>query len=218
MTLVIGVGGLLASGKDTFADRLVEVHGFVKLGMSDVLADALRVMDPWIVLDKDIEDERAERSLFAGEMLRYRSLEEAAGGYVEAKKQAEVREWLQRFGTEVGRHLLGEDTWTRAARRRIESHTSQGRDVVITGIRYANELALIQELGDTWGTHSHLAGTTVWVDRSLVQAPTSSTAAHSSENSVRLEDFEYVLDNSGDLEALYRASDSLLRIIRADFT
>lgn len=202
MTLVIGVGGRLTAGKDAFADHLVDQHGFVKLGMSDTLAEALYRLNPIVERGWDTSDYPIKR---------YQDLVDEVG-YVEAKKNPEVRRLLQVLGTEVGRQLLGENIWVEAAKKKILEEAEAGRDVVITGIRYANELRMVEYLGSTTFDPGYV-GTTVWVDRPGLE----STGEHSSENSIGLKDFEYVFDNDGTLEELPGKADELLEVIRNDF-
>lgn len=187
---LIGLGGLLRSGKDAFADRLVEKHGWVKMGMSDPLNDALLTLDPYVQLgvDRSGESDRPE-------MVRYQSVH-ARMGYVEAKKLPEVRRLLMVLGTEVGRDMIGENTWVDIAARNIQNHLDAGTSVAITGIRFDNELQMIRDLG----------GESVWVERAGLEAPVST---HASENSVTGEDFDVTVLNHYDLDHLHDIADSL---------
>lgn len=212
--LVILVGGRLTSGKDAFADHLVAKHKFVKLGMSDTLAEALYRLNPLIPVQHP--GPFGEVSV---QFVPYQNyFHDFAGGYVQAKTNPEVRRLLQQLGTEVGRELLGQNIWVEAARKKILELTSAGHNVIITGIRFPNELELenqLNEVIDTWGAVGDKQhATSVYVDRPSLPAP---VAGHSSEGSVQLEDFQYVLGNTGTLEDLYAASDALLGEIRDDY-
>lgn len=192
MTL-IGLGGKLRAGKDEIADHLVRHHGYVKIGMSDALHEAMLALDPIVgAIGKYGPTSEADT-------WRYSSLI-AEVGYVEAKKIPEVRRLLQQLGTEVGRKMIGEDTWTNIVRRRIDELEEKGIPVVLTGIRFPNELAIIDE---RYG----VGAITIWVERPGVEAPSTSTASHSSENSVTAKDFDFILDNDGTLEQLYAKVD-----------
>lgn len=207
--LVIGVGGRLTAGKDVFADHLVEQHGFVKLGMSDTLAEALYRLNPYIDMGsvKHLIDPEWVELFSTTSLWRYKDLVDNLG-YVKVKTHPEVRRLLQVLGTEVGRELLGENIWVEAARRRIQDLTGHGRDVVITGVRFPNEV----ELFNSWLYDDNIAATTVFVTR-----PGLPPATHASETSVQLEDFEYELKNTGSLEDLTIASSQLLRTIEKDY-
>lgn len=179
---LIGLGGLLRSGKDAVADHLTAAHGFVKIGMSDALHIALLTLDPMI----DTTGKRYSTLI-------------AEVGYVEAKTLPEVRSLLQRLGTEVGREMIGQNVWSDITAARVDKLLAAGQPVVVTGIRYPNELQMIRALG----------GRTMWVARPGVEAP-AGMAGHTSENSVAATDFEGVIDNSGTLDDLYRTVDALL--------
>lgn len=192
---LIGIGGLLQHGKDTVADYLVEKHGWVKMGMSDPLNEALLILNPWVKIDNYISHPIMRVVQFDPGFYPYQEIY-ATLGYVRAKKIPDVRAYLQRLGTEVGRNLLGENIWVNAAEMKIEKLTAEGKNVILTGVRYPNELALIhRQGGELW-----------WVERpSLVNA--DSSASHSSENSVTREDFDLVVYNDGTLAELYETVD-----------
>jgi hypothetical protein len=183
MTRLIGLGGRFASGKDEVADELVRNHGFVKVGMSEVLHQALLALDP--IVDS-----------FCDEPVRY-SEEIADIGYVKAKENPEVRRLLQALGTEVGRNMLGENIWVDATEARIVELWSDGKRVVLTGVRYPNELRMV----------SKLDGDLVWIERPGY----SNTGTHASENSVWEGDFHRTIRNDGTLEDLYEKAADLLK-------
>lgn len=186
MPAFIGLGGHLRSGKDTVADHLVQAHGFVKLGMSDALHEAMLALDPIVDVDHDLE-------------IRYADVIEAFG-YVQAKaRYPEVRRLLQKLGTEVGRDMIGENTWVDIIARKVDLLLKGGWPVAVTGIRFPNELRMVRSLG----------GTAVWVDRPGLDS--ASPAAHASETSVDDSMFDRVLVNDGTLEHLYAITDDLVR-------
>jgi hypothetical protein len=228
--LLIGVGGKLTAGKDTFADFLVARHGFQKLGMSDPLATALYTLNPLVSLAwEGFTDWSAENDWDTHtEITRYQDIIDHTG-YLQAKRIPEVRRLLQVLGTEVGRRMLGEDTWANIAKRTIEDIRSAGVPVVITGVRYGNERELIEDLG----------GMLVWVERpqpaeqaqSAATAPNigsvviqaidnaldpQSAAQHSSEISLTAEDFHLVLVNDGSLEDLARRTDAIIETVHSE--
>jgi hypothetical protein len=212
---LIGLGGKLRAGKDAVGDYLVENKNFVKLGMSDALNEALLKLDPIIRVDLDDDGVAA---------LRYQQLH-AQVGYVEAKKNPEVRRLLQVLGTEVGREMIDQQVWVNIAKRKIQEHWDAGRNVVITAIRFPNEIDMVLNLG----------GYTVWVERPAesrseglagyegvpghsmtlkahTEAPGASQSTlqtHASETSVSEEDFEFTLVNDSDLENLYSLTERL---------
>lgn len=176
---LIGLGGKLRSGKDAFADYLVEHHGYIKMGMSDILHESAMAMNPIIhVGDRDV--------------LRYQDVT-AELGYVAAKEEyPEYRAFLQRMGTEFGRNIINEDLWVTLTLDRIFKRFGEGKDVVVTGIRFPNELRMI----------SDAMGRSIWINRPGL-ATAEAHAAHASETGVTAEDFDIVVQNDGDLDELY---------------
>lgn len=195
MSKVVGIGGKLASGKDAIADRLVSVHGWVKLGMSDALAEALYTLDPLIPVPRT----------FLGiplghKHVRYRP-HVTRLGYVEAKTNPEVRRLLQVLGTEVGRNMIDPDVWTNIMVRKVKSLLESGvPGVVVTGVRFDNEIEAISE---------ELGGSLWWVIRPSLEA--GSNSGHASENSVSASDFDRTIWNDSTLRDLYGKVDSLVK-------
>lgn len=206
MTKFVGIGGRLASGKDAISDHLVEKHGWAKLGMSDALAEALYTLNPWIELPtglgwKNRFTARIARTFhqpFRPTWIRYRDLYDSLG-YVRAKEYPEVRRLLQILGTEVGRRIIGESTWTDIVVRRAKEAAKNAPGVIITGIRYPNELDMITD---------DLEGELWWVVRPSLKD--GSNADHSSENSVHETDFDRTIRNDGTLKELYTKIDDII--------
>lgn len=119
----VGICGYGGSGKDVVADVLVADFGFVKVNMSDALDKYLRILNPLIP------------SPFRADpvCVRYDKLREHTD-YVTAKKIPEVRELLQRLGTDVGR-AIDPEMWV----KQMELEASKHANVVTTGIRFAEE-------------------------------------------------------------------------------
>lgn len=195
---LIGLGGKLRAGKDAVGDYLEEHHGYVKLGMSDVLNAALQKVGPegpWIHLDFDV----AYLGLTGG-FVRYTDLL-ATVGYVEAKKHIDVREYLQGLGTEVGRDMIDPDVWVNIMAKKIQDLLIRGENVVITAIRFPNELSMVNRLG----------GTSVWIERpDEARGGVEALAGHASETSVTGGMFSRVIQNDSDLETLYGRVEELL--------
>ena len=134
MRPLILLGGRLASGKDTVADYLVESRGYVKLGMSDPLNEAMMKLNPWVGTQSDVYG-------MPGGARRYRDILTQVG-YVKAKEMfSEVRRLLQVFGTEVGRELFSDSVWVDIAKRRLKDALATGAPgAILTGVRFPNEL------------------------------------------------------------------------------
>lgn len=125
----IGITGYGGSGKDVVADVLVDEFGFVKVNMSDALDRYLRILNPLIP------------SPFTDDFhVRYDKLREHTD-YVTAKKIPEVRQLLQRLGTDVGR-AIDPGMWVKELEKEAKKHV----DVVTTGIRFPEEAAALHLL------------------------------------------------------------------------
>ena len=185
MSQLIGIGGRLTSGKDTVADYLVDNYDWVKIGMSEPLDEALVILDPLIPV-KFLR-------LFTRH-IRYSALHDAVG-YTEAKKNHEVRRLLQKLGTDVGRKMFGENVWVDYASRKIDKLRSEGKSVILTGIRFPNEAIMI-----SGNMMNGPAGQLVWVDRPDIKD--TSLLTHASE-AMGQEVFDIVLVNDGTLLDLY---------------
>ncbi len=197
MTRIVGIGGKLASGKDAISDHLVEAYGWVKLGMSDALADALYTLNPWI--DVEALESFEGEWIKVGNVIRYQDLYDSVG-YVDAKKVSEVRRLLQVLGTEVGRRQIDDNLWVNMMVKKVlAAVASDAPGVIVTGIRFENELDAIMET---------LSGETWWVNRPSLSATVN--AGHASENSVSADDFSIVIENDGTLTDLYAKVDRLV--------
>jgi hypothetical protein len=181
---LIGVGGLKRSGKDTVAEHWASTSGYVVMGMSDALLEMALLLDPIIGADRDAETYR---------------LSEIVNnvGYVKAKEDPEVRRFLKVLGTEVVRDTIDKEYWIKRAEQTIREHWENGKNVVVTGIRFPNEVALIKRL----------RGELVWVLRPNIE---DTSDAHASETSVSAKDFTYKIMNRTTLDYLYGLADQVM--------
>lgn len=143
--MIIGFAGCAGAGKDTAADVLVRNFGFVKVALADPMKRAAR---EWFGWDEDVlwgsSDKRA---------------------YVDPVFGFTARHALQQLGTEVGRRLHP-DVWVEHTMRvaetlvvasgwrytptgGLERTTREARNpgVVISDVRFPNEVAAIQSAG-----------------------------------------------------------------------
>jgi hypothetical protein len=188
-TRVIGIGGRLRSGKDTVADYLVEHHGFEKVWMSKPLDDALQIINPILHIGR--------QPWTANNWERYSVVREHLS-YTEAKEFPEVRRFLQVLGTDFGRKMIHEDVWVDMAADNIQEVLDSGKSVVLTGVRFPNELDMIHRFkGSTW-----------WTER--LDTESNNSGAHESEDSLKWEDFDFPIINDGTIAQLHaKASEGL---------
>jgi hypothetical protein len=130
--LIIGVAGFAGSGKGTVSDLLVDEYGFNKLAFADPLKDAVAAIFGW------------PRHLLEGDTKESREFRETPDKFWSERFGFEVTpRWaLQKQGTEAGRDVFHESIWVSALERRINSDK-----VVVTDVRFPNEVAKIKELG-----------------------------------------------------------------------
>lgn len=131
---LVGITGYAQAGKDEFAKSLALRAGFYRMGMSDALHKMALVLDPLLFVETELEYINYSRII-------------QAFGYTNAKDIPSVREYLQRLGTEAVREIIGENSWTQAAERQFIPMLQEGRNVAVTGIRFASEMNMIKRYG-----------------------------------------------------------------------
>lgn len=218
-TAIVGVTGLAGSGKDTFARRLIENHGFVKESFARRLKELCARIYGWEFERLEVLDYKEERSLHApiewtratvDEILveqfnnaytPHQSIDEEASFHLFKILSAVDPEWtrrriLQWVGTEGFRHLIP-DHWVNRAIADGAGKVARGaRGIVFPDVRFPNEATAIQALD----------GVIVRVVRE--GQPSTSGGGHSSEGGVADVD-RVVIAASGKIESLWEAADAL---------
>lgn len=179
MVKIIGLSGYARSGKDTVADILVKDHGFTRVSFAEPMRDALYALNPVVSIDN------AEHRIRVQDVID----EYGWDGYKESLDGKEIRELMQRLGTEVGREMFGESFWVMAAEGIMLNLLNEGKKVVFTDVRFLNESGMIHEYTDGQ----------VWRVRRPGVFPANS---HASE--IALDDYEFdaYIDNNGTIDEL----------------
>lgn len=127
--MVIGLTGLMNSGKTTIADYLIVQHGFTRLKFAAGLKDMMRALG---LLESEIEG----------------ALKEVPSAQLNGRTP---RYAMQTLGTEWGRVHMGQDFWVNLLVQKVHSFYG-GKDVVIDDCRFPNEAAAIQRdlMGEVW--------------------------------------------------------------------
>ena len=191
--MLIGIVGLINSGKGTVADRLVERHGYHKDSFAKSLKDAVASMFNW------------DRNMLEGDTESSRYWREQPDHYWSEKfgKPTTPRWVLQYFGTEVMRGHMYDGIWVDSCIGRYK-----GQDTVIADTRFPNEVKQIRRHG----------GKIILVKRGFdpdwfvnyVEGNIEPQGIHSSEYAWAREEFDFVIDNDGTKEELYAKIDGLI--------
>lgn len=161
---IIGLAGVAQSGKDTCAGILAE-FGYERLAFADILRQSVYNLN--CKVDSVLVE--VDDQCLSGATIRDFRVQEIVDdiGWDRAKvKFTEVRELLQRMGTEVGRELYGENFWV----EKVMQQMKPDREYVITDARFPNEVQAIHDLGGrvyrierdgTVAVNSHISDTGV---------------------------------------------------------
>ena len=129
--MIIGLCGLIGSGKGTAGEILVE-HGFVPLSFAGSLKDAVSAIFGW------------ERALLEGDTDESRDFREDVDPFWTKKFGREItpRIILQEFGTEVVRNNCLDSIWVDSLERKLSLY----ENVVVTDVRFSNEIDFLRNL------------------------------------------------------------------------
>jgi hypothetical protein len=196
---IVGIVGFIGSGKGTVGDYLVSKYGFKSESFAKSLKDAVSAIFGW------------PRHLCEGDTVESRTWRELPDPYWSQKVGHDITpRWvLQQMGTEVMRNNFLDNIWIWSLEKRLTDSVSP---IVITDVRFPNEIAVIKNLG----------GTIIWVRRgpmpewygcavnNPVQMPLLWKAVHPSEY-MWLNHGPFVeIDNNQTLVSLYSQIDDLL--------
>lgn len=188
--MLIGLVGLIGSGKDTVADRLVQKHGFQRDSFAKSLKDAVASIFGW------------DREMLEGQTKESRQWREQPDKFWSEKFNKEITpRWiLQHFGTEVCRGTMLDSIW-------IDSFVARykGNATVISDTRFVNEIKIIRNQG----------GKIVLIKRGDVPSreEMQASGAHQSEWDWIGCKFDYVIENDGTLDELYQKVDAVIQEI-----
>jgi len=164
---IIGLSGYKGSGKDTVASHLVKMYDFERRAFADKLKEAVAAL--WDIDVQDVDDFKNISELRCGIFNPTRKDNQHSNHYT-------YRQFLQRFGTEMGRNVFGSDFWVNLAMSKPYT-----RATVFSDARFGNEQRAIKAIG----------GKIVWVER-----PGYDSDGHVSEQKPPLGSIDYVLHNN----------------------
>jgi hypothetical protein len=203
--MIIGVCGLIGSGKDTIADYLVNIHEFRRDSFAATLKDAVSAVFGW---DRDMLEGRTRSS---------REWREQQDQWWSTRLGIAITpRWiLQQWGTEVCRRGFHDDIWIASLENKLRNSRD---DVVISDCRFPNEISAIRAQG---GYVIRVARGPdpdwfVAARRHLQQGePIGQDLPHASEWAWAGTDFDRMILNDGSLDDLYAQINDLLRDLRA---
>ena len=186
--MLIGLVGLIGSGKDTVAERLITHHGYKRDSFAKSLKDAVSSMFNW------------DREMLEGNTSESRAWREQPDKFWSEKMGKEVTpRWvLQYFGTEVMRQGMYDAIWVDSVIGRYK-----GDKTVISDTRFQNEIKTIKAHG----------GIVVLVKREEIptREEMQKQGIHQSEWDWVGSDFDYTINNTSSLEGLNANIDQFIR-------
>jgi hypothetical protein len=211
--MIIGVCGLIGSGKDTIADYLQNIHQFRRESFAHTLKDAVACVFGW------------DRELIEGRTRESREWREQVDvWWAERLNMPNLtpRYVLQVWGTEVARRSFHDDIWIASLENKLRKTHD---DVVISDCRFPNEIQAIRNAGGIvirvvrgpepeWYAHAEKVnrGPDQNIEWSLSKQRLEEYKVHASETGWIGTNFDAVIDNNSDgLDNLYMQIKSLVQ-------
>lgn len=135
MRKIIGICGLINSGKDTAANFLCEKHNFQRDSFASTVKDMISIVFGW------------DRSLLEGNTHESRLWREQVDSWWAERLNIPhlTPRWvLQYWATEMCRSTFHDDIWVACLESRLQKIK---KDTVITDVRFPNELSAIRKAG-----------------------------------------------------------------------
>ena len=215
--MIIGICGLIGSGKDTIADYLQNIHQFRRESFAHTLKDAVAHIFGW------------DRELIEGRTRESREWREQVDPWWAERlsmPHLTPRYVLQVWGTEVARRSFHDDIWIASLENKLRKTTD---DVVISDCRFPNEIKAIKNAGGAVvrvvrGPEPVWYDLAVTVNRGpeqninwrLSKNELEKYAVHASETAWIGTNFDAVIDNNADgLDNLYRQVNDLVQGLQA---
>lgn len=202
MRKIIGIAGLIGSGKDTVANHLIQEHDFKRIKFADKLKDGVAAIFEW------------PRELLEGDSDESREWRETPDEFWSKELGEDItpRFVLQKFGTEVrdGFHV---HTWTILLKKTILQNPNT--NYVIPDVRFPHEDAIIKELGGEMWRVSRGEDPEWFTD--YVEENITPKHVHPSEWKWAKIDFNFLLKNNGTVQQLYDKIDTDLVVTKFPF-
>lgn len=187
--MIIGICGLIGSGKGTVADILIRDHGFVKVSFADSLKDCVASVFGW------------PRNLLEGDTVESRQWREEVDEWWSnslGMPDLTPRAVLQQWGTEVCRTGFHNDIWVLSLKSKLKRDSST--NYVVPDTRFLNEMDAIRDLGGSiWKVRR--GDDPDWMVRYTSTGETP-CGIHESEWRWASGVFDHVIENDSSIESL----------------
>ena len=202
--MIVGICGLIGSGKDTIADYLVNLHQFRRESFARSLKDAVAAVFGW---DRDMLEGRTKQS---------REWREQVDFWWSNRLGMKITpRWvLQNWGTEVCRQGFHDDIWIASLENKLRNSED---NVVISDCRFPNEITAIKNNN----------GIIIWVQRGMLPdwydtaqdanmgdkralKYMQDSGIHPSEWKWIGTEFDIIIDNNSSLNDLYEQIEKLV--------
>ena len=201
--MIIGITGLISSGKDTIADYLTTYQGFKRISFAASLKDAVAAVFDW-------DRESLEGTTKASRVWR----EQKDEWWSNRLKMDITPRWvLQYWGTDVCRNHFHNDIWVASVEHRL---LNSKEDIVITDCRFSNEVAAIKNAGGV-AIRVQRGPNPEWYDSAIAynRGPNGNSSwalskmkldnmkIHASEYSSIGLKYNYIIENNGTIDELH---------------
>lgn len=206
--MIVGLVGLIGSGKDTAADFLVEQYNFRRESFAGHLKDIVSIVFGW------------DRAMLEGRTTESRQWREQTDLWWSARLQMNITpRWvLQYWGTDVLRNNFHNDIWLASLEKKISSDNG---NIVITDCRFPNEIAILKKLNakicrvvrgsdPDWFLYAknYMSGPCN-NDYNTAKDLIEKIGIHASEYSWANTKFDHIIDNNGSIQHLYEQLTSI---------
>ena len=191
--MILGLCGLIGSGKDTAADYLVNFHEFKRESFAASLKDAVALVFGW------------NREMLEGRTKASREWREQVDKWWAERlgmPDLTPRWVLQHLGTDVLREQFHDDIWIASVENKLRKSVD---DVVISDCRFPNEISAIRNAGGRV-IRIQRGPDPDWFDLARTHPQHMAEhwpEIHASEYSWAGTDFDFVIKNEGSIADLY---------------